>query len=464
MKSIFSAIVFTLFTISVFAQSGYKITVNIEGVKDSMLYLANHYGDKQYIKDSAMANSKGTAVFQGKEKLQSGMYLVVLPDKNFFEFIVDDNQHFTLTTKRSALANSMKVTGSKDNQVFFSDIQFIDQQRKKFEALKSRRDANAENADSVKVLDEQIKAIDENVKSYREKLIKENPELFYTRFLKALEEPKIPDNPDPSDSLFAYRFYKSHFFDNLDFSDARFVYSPAYHQKLNRYMKQVVVQHPDSLIKESDIILELARSNPEVFKYTLAYLLNEQAGSKIMGMDAVYVHLVDNYYAKGDASWIDEKQLENIKKDADKLRPFLIGNKVPNLVMKDEKGNWRSLAEIKKDYTILYFWDADCGHCKKETPKLKALYDKVKDKGVEVYAVSIEYTRDKWEAFIKENDLNFINLIDEKGETNFRSLYKIEATPVVYLLDKDKKIVAKRLDVENLEKMLEHLINNDQPF
>jgi len=131
--------------------------------------------------------------------------------------------------------------------------------------------------------------------------------------------------------------------------------------------------------------------------------------------------------------------------------------------VRDRAGNWRSLNDVQAKYTILYFWDSDCGTCRKETPKLYDYYLKVKKKGVEVFAVSIELLRENWESFIDEHHMTeWINCIDDKEETNFRYVYNIKGTPLIFLLDKDKKIVAKRLSVEQLEQYLDRLLEEKE--
>jgi len=123
----------------------------------------------------------------------------------------------------------------------------------------------------------------------------------------------------------------------------------------------------------------------------------------------------------------------------------------------------------------LLFWADDCGHCKKEIPKIQELYEELKSKGVdiEVVAVGTSLENDGWRKFIKEKDLKWINISDFPGANsspekyiyeqkvtdlqslNFRKTYDIFSTPQIYLLDSDKIIKAKKLDALNLAKIME---------
>jgi len=145
---------------------------------------------------------------------------------------------------------------------------------------------------------------------------------------------------------------------------------------------------------------------------------------------------------------------------ARKIAPNMIGNTAPELALKDTTGKWQILSKVPAKYTILVFWDPDCGHCQKEIPVLKHVTDSLKSKGVSlaVYAVDIEVDVDKWKKFIREHDLgDWINVDDPQHQSNFRQLYDIYSTPVIYILDKDKKIRAKRISPDQIGDVIEHL-------
>lgn len=459
MKSFLTASIILMSTI-LLAQDGYNIEVHIPGMANDTIHLANYYGDKIYMKDTTVMDKRGKGTFTGDEKLLGGMYVIILSEDNYFEFVLGDEQHFQMSSDLNNLTAGMKIKGSEEASIFYNDIRFLAEQRKKMERLQARLKQHEGNKDSTSAIRAEMEALNQLVMTGRQKISEENPDLFYGKLIKAMNEPQVPNPPRDEagnliDSNFAYHYFKSHFWDDFDFSDDRFVNTPIFHQKLKKYMEQLTPRHPDSIIVSSDYLLERTRASDEQFKYTLIWLLNKFASDKVMGMDAVYVHLVENYYMKGDAPWVGKKQLEKIVRDAMLISPNLIGREAKNLVMQDENGNWHDLHKLDAEYTILYFWDADCGHCRKETPRLKKLYDKYGgDYDIAVYAVSVEHLTDKWEKFIEDHDLDWINVIDPDEETNFRRYYNIRATPSIYLLDKDKVIRAKGIDTDTLEDLL----------
>jgi len=448
-------------------KKGYEIKFKINGLANEPVVIAYRYGDNQYIKDTMYLDAKGMGVFKGDTALPHGVYLAVVPsmNNNYFEFLINE-QFFSLETEKADLNKFMKVTGSKENTIFFDDLLYMASKREVADELSKLYKSLPESSDSAKMIKDKLTKLDEDVKKYRQDLIDKNPTSLYSKILSALkeiEQPTTPRKPDGSavDTNFQYNYYHANYWKYTDFTEEGLLRSPVYHQKLDNYFEKVIIQVPDSIMIECDKVLGLAKKNNEIFKYSLVFLLNKYASSKFMGMDAVYVHLVDNYYTTGAAYWMkkDTVSLEKMKMRANSIRPTLIGAKAPNLILEDTTlKNTYALYDVKSKYTILVFWDHDCGHCKKEIPLLAKAYDKLKSMGATVYAVSTcSYEEiDKWEKFITDNGCNWINVADPyfKHNPNFRTVYDISSTPVILILDKDKIIRAKRIGVDQIEDFL----------
>ncbi len=471
MKKLFiSGVMVLMASIGYGQESGYRIELNIDGCEPGNAVLAYYYGNKQYIKDSTKVNDQGQFVFEGDEALDQGIYIAVMPpDNKFMEVIVDEDQHFTLNSDYNAPIDQMKVTGNDENVLFYKYRAFLNKQMKK-NAPHSARIKELQKEDSLgfkdnpeyKKLVEKMGAIDQEVKDYKNKYIQDNPNAFMTKVFLASKDPDIPESPilenGRIDSTFQWRYFKDHYWDLIDFSDDRILRTPVFHNKLERFMTKTILQIPDTIIKESSILIEKARKNQELFKYIVFWVTSHFETSKQMGMDAVFVHMAKSYYMTGQAFWADSTTVAKISDRAKKLNYGLIGASAPNLIMKDTADNIQILHAIQKEYTIVYFWDPDCGHCKKVTPKVKEFYDEFGKKlDVEVYGVNTNAKDSElWRKYIKDNNLDWINVEDPKQKTAYKYLYDIYSTPVIYLLDKNKKIIAKRLGAEQLEDFIKH--------
>ena len=485
MKKIFSTLLIICFSLAGFSQNNaYKIKMKINGLKDSPCYLINYFGQKRYYKDTAQFNHEGLVIFEGKEHHPGGVYGVFSDGKLLFELILNDEPLVDLTTDTMDYVNNMKVNTSKENKVFFEHIKLITKKQKESQPLRAQLNNKNITEKKKKETNEKLAAIGEEINNYRLRIIKENPNLFVSVFFKTMKEPEAPEfNEVKNDSIkrqLKFEYVKKHFFDDVDFSDARINYTPLYHNKVEKYFKSYVYPVPDSIIKEVDVVIEKSKANDEIYKYTVHYLLSHYEKSKIMGMDGVFSHIGLNYYTHELAFWADSAQIEKVQDKARKIYPLMIGKQAINLSLLDTSGkNWINMyKDVKAEYTVLIFWDPDCGHCKKELPKLVNYVDSVKKMvDIKVYSVSSHHNNE-WKEFIKANNIDFINVAVPKevyedkqkatelvisGQTDLKSLnytttYDIYTTPQIYLLDKSKKIIAKKLDTD----LLKTVINKEE--
>ena len=320
------------------------------------------------------------------------------------------------------------------------------------------------NEKKKEAIRDQLNELDKAVKANRKAIATEYPNTLYARILAMLQEVEAPEYTDPNapDSvvqLYRYNYVKDHYFDNIDFADPRLLRTPILLQKVNIYLDKWISPAPDSIWKTVDMIIDKSQKNDETFRFWSINLLNRYANSKVMGHDAVYVDIVDKYYRTGDAYWLDTADSMRIVGHANDIRNLLIVKKAPKLVVKGIDGKYYDINKIPSEYLVLFFYSDECGHCKKETPKLVAAYDTLKTQyDLKVLAVDTEIEKENWEKFIKEYKMSdFINAADIELQNYFRETYNIESTPQFYLLDKDRKIVGKRLSAENLPKLLEGL-------
>ncbi|MDP4187282.1 MAG: DUF5106 domain-containing protein, partial [Bacteroidota bacterium] len=296
-KFVFCILVFAfaqICTSNLFSQ-GYEIKVKIKNLHNDTLILGHHFNKSMYPDDTLIVNKNGNGVFKKKKSLPGGMYLILLPTKNYFDILLSDNQTFSIENDTCNFLKNMKVTGSLDNQLFYDYQRLIVDKRDEAKSLQVKRE-QAKTPEEKTSYANQLKAIDQEVKNFRTKVLTENPNLFFTKFIKAVTEIEVPDFPRDAkgkvtDSTFQYRYYRSHYFDNFDVSDPRFLRTPFYEDKVKTYIEKVVPQVPDTLIPEVDMLIEKSRTSNELFRYMLVTMFNHFAASQIMGMDAVLVHI-----------------------------------------------------------------------------------------------------------------------------------------------------------------------------
>lgn len=441
----------------------YDIEVKLNGLSNVEVYLAYHFGDKQYMKDTTMLDANGVGRFTGEESLPGGIYLVVTPSRNYFEILVNEDQNFYIENDTTEFVKNFKSSGTLENEIFYQDIRFINGKGRERQQLSAKYDAET-NEKKKEELRQQLIELDNAVKANRKTIMEKHPNTLYAKILAMLEEIEAPEYSDPEapDSvvqLYRYNYVKDHYFDNINFADPRLLRTPILLQKVNVYLDKWISPAPDSIWKAVDYIIGQSKPNDETFRFWSINLLNRYANSKVMGHDAVYVDIVDKYYKNGDAYWLETADSMRIVGHANDIRNLLIGKTAPNLIIKGIDGKYYDIKKIPSEYLVLYFYSDECGHCKKETPKLVSAYDSLRTQyDIKVLAVDTEIEKENWEKFIKEYKMeNFINGADIELQNYFRETYNIESTPQFYLLDKDRKIVGKRLNAETLPKLLEGL-------
>lgn len=460
-------------TLSLFAQ-GYKVTLQTPNYTSGIAYLTYYYGKNINVEDSEFVNNKGVAVFQKKEKLQPGVYSIVFPGKDkLFDFLVDKEQIIHIKADTSDLLDKAIVSGSKENILFYQYQKFIATKGPRLQKELNAYKASGNKEDSA-LHEKNYSDLNKELNDYRNNIIKQNPESMLAALLKCMKEPPIP-NTKPitrQDSLNNYDYYKKHYWDGITFMDDRIIRTPFFLPKVEKYFREVVSPAPDSIIKESDYLLLRARSAPEMYKFLLNWLTDEYINPKYMGQDAVFVHLFEKYHSKGISSWLNEKQMTAISNRAYMLMSNLVGAEAANLEMVDSAGKSEALYDVKAPFVVVCFWDPTCSHCREEVPRLDSLYHaKWEREGVKMYGVLTEPKEQvKWKEFINKYNLqSWINvyqteeqkkIIEDAKKPSYKQLYDVTQTPTLYLLDKDKRIIAKKLTWQQMDDLLQMKINN----
>ena len=237
--------------------------------------------------------------------------------------------------------------------------------------------------------------------------------------------------------------------------------TPTINSKLNEYFNQVLIQHPDSVLPVAIDLIEASKINREIFQNLTSFVLNNSIQSEYLGIENVFVAVAEKYYLSGEAFWATEKTLETIRREVYFRRNNLLGEVAKELFLPDEAGNYQSLHQQTTPFTLVVFWEPECGHCKKQVPQLfEEVFLKTDPSKLAVMAVYTQTNKKEWLDFLEEHELNgWLNVWDPDQVSNFQVNYNTRTTPMIYLLDSDKKIIAKKLTVEQVKQLLDQLID-----
>ena len=467
-KKTIAALVFLLFFGFAHSQ-GYDIRLTLKPFTNSKVYLGYHYGKVKAVADSVVLDGNSFGEFKGREKLSGGIYFIVSPKKEIlFELLIDQQQQFAISADTIRLPGSIVFTGSPENKTFLEYTAFMNSHGKELASFQAQL-AQAKTKNDSALLKEKIKKLNEEVKNERDAIQNKEPNSLLTALLLALKDPVIPKTPllpnGRPDSTFAYQYYKAHYWDNISFTDDRLIRTPILEPKLDRYYKDLVSPEPDSIDREIDHMLLYSRTNKDMFKFLLVYFTQKYINPEYMGQDAVFIHLFEKYINSGQAPFFTEKYRKFVDDRAYSIMANLIGQPAANLEMTDTAGNTKSLYEVAANFVLVCFWDPTCSHCKETIPKLDSIYRaKWKYEGLQVFAVMVDGGQENWMNFIRSHNLgDWINVyqttaqhdaVVAAGRPDYRQLYDVYQTPILFLLDKEKRIVAKKLTYQQVDEVI----------
>lgn len=435
------------------------IDVTIEGIPAGMVRIVGTYGDQNYLADSTMADAKGHFVVKRQHPLFPGYYFFLLPGQKNFPFIVDTDQHFTLHAKANDLIGTMQVDGSLNTDLLYQNLMFQSIQDPELMRLSDVMRKNPPNsAEYLQAKTFQLEML-AGRKEHLEAIYKEHPTSLFTSFKRAGQNPDFVEFHKPNgdiDTMRQVMHYRDHFWDGVDFSDPRLLYTPVIANKLKRYIKELTPQNPDSLIKVADQIIRRVMPHKDYFRFFSNWiaLQHENTKTTVMDGEAVYVHIVKTYFTDELATWDTHENLEKLRQHVSEMEASLLGRKGPDVRAMDVNGQYRSIYESTAPIVVIFMFSPDCEHCQKESPEIERLYKKWKDKGVDFYGIAISTTDVEWKEFVKKNGFTFTNVYDPTNRAIYAK-YFVDITPELYVLNKDRTIVAKNLKSEQLETIFE---------
>jgi len=469
MKNILSSLLACLCLLKAYPQSGYTIHLQLKPYTGGKVYLGYYYGKIKALADSAILDGNGNTVFSGKDKLTGGVYFIVSPNRSMlFELLLDSNQQFSISADTTNMPGSISFTGSPENNVFLAYTRYTAGKGAEIVATQKLLAAAHNKADSAKPK-EKLKQLNADLQQYRENLAAKYPRSLLSTLFRLLKEPVVPavqHQPGAkTDSNFAYHYYKAHYWDGIDFTDERLTRTPIFEPRLDRYFHDLVPPQADSIERESDMMLLQARVSKSMFQYLLVYFVQKYVNPEYMGQDAVFVHLFEKYINTGQAEFFTEKYRKFLNDRAYSLMANLIGEPAANMEMVDTTGALRPLYSVQAPFIVICFWDPTCSHCKETVPKVDSMFQaKWKQEGVKIYGVMVDGGKEAWVQFIKDHNLvDWIHVYETKehqdsvekaGQPGFRQLYDVYQTPILYLLDKDKRIIAKKLSYQQLDEVI----------
>lgn len=430
-----------------------NIRVEVAGVSPEGALLIGQLAEQQYRVDEGVVDGNGVR-FQRDEPYDAGHYYAYFTNGTGVQLLVTEDQTFSLVTSADDIVGAMQVEGSQENQLLYEALAYEAGQQPEFARLGQALNGTTPGSTEYEAIQEERRELVGKRKSYLEDIFARAPNSLFTSFKRAGQNPQLREIRLPNgqmDEVGQVTAFRREFWDGVNFSDERLLRTPVVFNKLKRYIKELTPQNADSIKVAADLLIEKVLDKPEYFKFfanwiTLQY---EPGNSTVMDAAAIHVHMIQNYFTKERAFWSDSMTVYGLQQRADQMAYSLVGQQAPDISVPGLNGQSQRLYDLKKPYVVVFMYNPECEHCIEQTPKLTAAYQGLKDE-LDVYAIALDTDQQKWQNFVSQYGLNaFTNVFDPTNRSIFKTFY-VDNTPELYLLNPDRKIVAKNLKVEQL--------------
>ncbi len=415
MKKFIIQLIILCIGINITAQ--YNIDLEIKGAENMNAQLAYYQSDKQFVVQTGKFDNRAKLNFKGDKKLPHGIYFVVVGE-DLFDILIRDEQDFKLKGDTSNLILSMQVKGSEENKIFFDYQKEVYRLKTKIDALEQLFKKEDNDSATAAGYASDLDKLTSELNDVSESLKKQHSKSYIAKIVTAIDANV----------------------DEFDFADTELLLTPFYYNKIRLFIKKSIDNNYGYINSEIQKLLNSIKHEKYNYQYVATYLLNFYSTFYKVGINRVFVFIADNYFLPDKANWFNTEQMKQIKARRDLLAQSIPGNTAQDLTLESISGEYFSLLQIDAQQTFLYFWSADCGHCTKTTKILRDNYDKLKSKGIEVFAVNIDNNKQGATDKINELQTEWINCYAPNEAANYREKYYVFGSPLLYVIDKEKKI------------------------
>jgi peroxiredoxin len=422
----------------------------IDGYSNSELNICTQFGEESKLIETILTGNGGNFSYKFVDS-EKGLYRVFLENQSYFDIIYNgedihiktntENPQYNMVVLKSE-ENSQLYAYLVENYIYDYKIDILTQLLEIYPDGKFYKKIQKE-------LNTEVKFKNNNI----DKVIKQNPESFAGRYLKAFRVIQVSDKLNELDKrdYLAKKYFEFYSIDDMDL-----LHSNAYNEIVLNYFKLFKSNEPEVYYTAAKTILdEIFFGEPDIFNFIFEYILT---GFESLGLDEPAAKLSVEF---GD---LCSDGNENLKMRIKSNTLLSIGVRAPEITSKTVKGEEYTLSEMSSDYTLIVFWATWCQHCQITLPRLAAAQTVFNDAGMDILAISIDSDKTDLDAYLLEYRLPWKIICEYEGwDGKIVKDYAVFATPWMIIVDRNMNIVAKPFNEEKLYDVLEEIIIKKMP-
>jgi len=450
-----SILIFTLTAQSIFANTDEGVgQIQIKGTlvgcaEVNTIYLYQWYGiNMRQLHTTTLKEKKGVYNFTFKlANIPEGFYAIGTSLDNTKPLILGTESKVTISSNcDSTSIGAIKVSGSPVNDYYQELMKENGNINGEFMRLLKQMRAAMRNPELKAKLDKQFADLDvrrialyEKAKTTAPFLGKSQALVTYLSFVNNQGDYKTEGE-----------YFANEYFKYVDFSDEALQYTPALFQQLQSYAVTISQVGFDPAKQSSyiDDILTKTSAHPAAYQASLlGTVIGFSKAKKDKTNFVKYAEIFLNKYPN-----YDPKFRQNIQTQINRSKSTIIGAVAPEISQKTPDGEVAKLSDLRGKVVLIDFWASWCGPCRRENPKVVALYNKYKDQGFEVLGVSLDGDKKRWVAAIEKDKLTWTHVSDlKKWKSGAAADYGVRSIPTTILIDQEGRILAKNLKGAALE-------------
>jgi thiol-disulfide isomerase/thioredoxin len=454
-------ILFTIFfNLNTYSQT-FSLEISIKNQPDNYIVFGSIRGDDYHPIDTILLHPDHTknvkkAEYSIPENLETGMYRLILGKTTYARVMneppqqvdfIYNNENLIFETDFEEPEEKLLVVLSEENRIWneFVNREKIFQDQLNEMELEIEFYRKKDNSDKLPHSINRYNELQMQRESFIHEMITRYSDFYASKLMQMYREPYLDGNLSIKERK---ETFQNEYFKLLNFNDESLMNSSVYTDKIFYYLTSYnksgfnKEQLEKEYIKAVGIVLSNTSQNQKIYEFILDYMVH---GFEVLKMENVLDHIANNY--SGTTCQTDEKTTLERKLESQKMK---IGTLVPDFTLTDSEGFFVNFSDIMQEKTLLLFWASWCPHCNDIIPHVKTWT--AGQENMKVVAISLDTSKVEWQSAVSSLGIeNWTNLSDlKKWDGKVTEEYNVYATPTMIIIDKERKILAKPITLQDL--------------